>query len=194
MPQVFLLKPGSILRDASGNILDARSSVTLVISGKTKMIVDTGQEGEEEKVLSALKSLDLRPKDIDTLINTHSHPDHCGNNRLFSGARILSPTEGVVIAPGVWIIETPGHSMDSISVAIKGPELVVIAGDALPTFGNFQKNVPPAMHINRDLAVSSMAKIVAVADIVVPGHDFPFYVPEREYVRHSDIPARIDRD
>jgi glyoxylase-like metal-dependent hydrolase (beta-lactamase superfamily II) len=187
MPQVFLLKPGSILRDGSGNILDARSSVTLVISGKTKMIVDTGRKGEERRILLALERLDFKPKDIDILINTHSHPDHCGNNHLFSGAAVQSPTEGEVILPGVWTIKTPGHSMDSISIAIKGPEIVVIAGDALPTIGNFKKNVPPALHIDRDLAVSSMAKILSLADIVVPGHDLPFSVPEGEYIRHSDM-------
>jgi len=44
-----------------------------------------------------------------------------------------------VIAPGVRAIETPGHTMDSISIVVEGLETIVIAGDAMPTFGNFQK-------------------------------------------------------
>jgi len=50
MPQAFLLKPGFIQRDESGNILDARSSVTIVIAESRKIIVDTGQKGEAEQI------------------------------------------------------------------------------------------------------------------------------------------------
>lgn len=202
MPRVFLLKPGSILRDESGGILDARSSVTLIISGPRKIVVDTGQKGvdEAEQILKALAGLGLKPEEIDCVINTHSHPDHCGNNYLFCRAKILAPSpalqDGSQICPGVWALATPGHSLDSISLAVrpmpqitkttktaKTPPTIVIAGDALPTFGNFQRNVPPALHVDRDLAVSSMKKIIALADIVVPGHDFPFSVRKSMYVQ-----------
>jgi N-acyl homoserine lactone hydrolase len=199
MPNVFVLKPGSILRDESGNILDARSSVTLIVADSWKIIVDTGQKGEDEQILEGLARLDLQPKDIDYVLNTHSHDDHVGNNYLFSHAKFLVPNDREMIASGVWTMHTPGHSLDSISVVVeagvetfkknaimKDFRMIVIAGDALPTFGNFQKNVPPALHVDRDLAVSSMAKIVALADIVVPGHDLPFYVMKREYVSVSD--------
>ncbi len=183
MPVVFLIKPGSILRDGSGRILDARSSVTLTISKKRKIVVDTGLAGEGEQILDALARLGLKSEQIDTIVNTHDHPDHCGNNSLFSGARIISPKEGEVIAPGVRAIETPGHTMDSISIVVEGPQTIVIAGDAMPTFGNFQKNVPPFIHVDRTLAVSSMARIINLADIVVPGHDLPFSVLKRSTVQ-----------
>jgi len=45
LPRIYLLKLGSILRDQGGNILDARSSVTLIESEKGMIIVDTGQVG-----------------------------------------------------------------------------------------------------------------------------------------------------
>ncbi len=206
-PKVFLLKPGSILRDESGEILDARSSVTLIVSGKRKIIVDTGLEGEAKPIKRALAGLQLSPEEIDYVVNTHSHPDHCGNNHLFSRAEILAPRDGQLIGPGIWVLATPGHSLDSISVVVGGmpkdtkytedtikanvanmainartPPIIVIAGDALPTFGNFQKNVPPAIHVNRNLAISSMEKIIQLADIVVPGHDYPFSVGKSMYL------------
>jgi glyoxylase-like metal-dependent hydrolase (beta-lactamase superfamily II) len=100
---------------------------------------------------------------------------------------------------------TPGHSLDSISIVVEGmpndtimanvanmanmvdkartPPMIVIAGDALPTFGNFQKNVPPAIHVDRNLAVSSMEKLIQLADIVVPGHDYPFSVRKSMYLQ-----------
>ncbi len=201
MPRVFLLKPGSILRDESGKVLDARSSVTLIISGRQKIIVDTGLEGEGEKILKALAELCINPQDIDAIVNTHSHPDHCGNNNLFCRAEILVPKDRQTIAPGVRALATPGHSLDSISVVVgagspslkKADEaatvpIIVIAGDALPTFGNFQKNIPPALHVDRAMAVSSMELIIALADIVIPGHDFPFSVRKRRYIQ-LPVPA-----
>ncbi len=187
MPNVFLLKPGSILRDESGRILDARSSVTLIESGPRRIVVDTGLAGEEEPILRALAELGLRSEEVDTVINTHSHPDHCGNNRLFAGAEVLTPGEGEAVAPGVAVMETPGHTLDSIAVAansVFGNEevIIVVAGDALPTLGNFQKNVPPASHVDRDLAISSMRRIIRVADAVIPGHDLSFSVKTGGYV------------
>ena len=119
MPSVFLLKPGSIERDEYGRILDARSSVTLIISGRHKIVVDSGLLGEEEPICKALAKLGIKPEEIDCIVNTHSHSDHCGNNHLFSRAKVLVAKEGDIIAPGVWILATPGHSMDSISVVMR---------------------------------------------------------------------------
>ena len=187
MPNVSLLKPGSILRDESGAILDARSSVTLVISDSEKIIIDTGIISEEKLIIEALAKKGIRPEDIDTLVNTHAHPDHCGNNYLFSRAKLLYPRDGEIIAPGVKVIETPGHTLDSISVIVDTMKsLVVISGDALPTFNNFIKNVPPALHVSRELAISSMSKIINTADVVIPGHDLPFSIHERKYITLRD--------
>ncbi|MFA6372066.1 MAG: MBL fold metallo-hydrolase [Methanothrix sp.] len=188
MPAVFLLKPGSIERDEYGRILDARSSVTMIINGRHKIIVDSGQKGEKELICRALAELGINPEEIDCIVNTHSHPDHCGNNHLFSHAKVLIGKEGDVIAPGVWVLATPGHSMDSISVVVEAKaatlqmKTIVIPGDALPTFGNFLKKVPPALHVDRDLAIASMQRIMALADFVVPGHDSPFSIRRKAYV------------
>jgi N-acyl homoserine lactone hydrolase len=197
MPRVSVLKPGSLIRDESGNLLDARSSVTLITSGSRRIVVDTGLEGEEELIIDALARRRLMPEDIDTVVNTHSHPDHCGNNYLFSQAVRRSPGEGETITSGVFAIATPGHTLDSISVVVVAVEaseaimgtsakVIVIAGDALPTLNNFLKGVPPALHVDRSLAVSSMSRIIEIADIVVPGHDRPFSVAEGKYVRFDD--------
>jgi hypothetical protein len=35
---------------------------------------------------------------------------------------------------------------------------------------------PPAVHIDRRLAVSSLERVIGLADVVVPGHDPPFEV------------------
>ncbi len=192
-PRAFLLKPGHLERDDEGNILDARSSVTLILAQSKKIVVDTGTEDESELVNEQLAGLGLAPEDIDIVINTHDHPDHCGNNGLFRQARVLSGEgkgerrlkEGDSVAPGVWIMETPGHTLESVSIVCESSRRIVMAGDALPLMGNYLKWVPPRLHVDRDLAMRSMARIVEVADLVVPGHDSPFLVKER--MRIADL-------
>jgi N-acyl homoserine lactone hydrolase len=190
-PRAFLLKPGHLERDGEGNILDARSSVTLILAGSNKIVVDTGDEDEADLITGRLADLGLAPEDVDMVINTHDHPDHCGNNGLFKRARVLSGKgerrlkEGDVVAPGVWIMETSGHTLDSISVVCESSRRIVMTGDAIPLMGNYLKEVPPRIHVDRDLSMKSMAKIVKVADLVVPGHDSPFLVRER--VRVTDL-------
>ena len=204
LPRVFLLKAGSIERDLAGIILDARSSVTLIKTERGWIIVDTGQVGDEEEILKALADLGLEKSDIDIIVNTHSHPDHCANNRLFSQAKTIYPKDGELIAPGVRALVTPGHSPDSISVVVDAAiqpgdgmaptsRRVVIAGDALPTLGNFQKRVPPAVHYDRALAVASMNKIIAIADVVIPGHDQPFSLREESPERFVGLMTASSR-
>jgi N-acyl homoserine lactone hydrolase len=184
--RVSLLKAGSLLRDEPGKILDARSSVSLIVSGRRKILVDTGLKSEGGIIIEALAQKGLEPADIDTLINTHSHIDHIGNNHLFPSATLIFPQEGDQIAPGVKIIETPGHSIDSISVVVDSLQATVLAGDALPTLSNYIKMVPPALHIDKELAISSMLKILKIADVVVPGHDNPFSISKRAYIELWD--------
>ena len=47
-------------------------------------------------------------------------------------------------------------------------------GDALPTKSNYESMTPPAIHVYRRLAISSMERVIGLADVVVPGHDSPF--------------------
>jgi len=58
---------------------------------------------------------------------------------------------------------------------------VVLAGDALPTFSNYVKGVPPAHHVDRVMACRSMSRILKIADVVIPGHDRPFSVRDKAY-------------
>jgi N-acyl homoserine lactone hydrolase len=180
------------MKDNSGTILDARSSVTLISIGTRRIIVDTGLKGEEEIILEGLARRGLNPEDIDSVINTHAHQDHTGNNFLFSRANVLFPKEGDLIAPGVKIIDTPGHSMDSISVVVESQHVVVLAGDALPTFSNYIKSVPPAHHVDRGMACRSMSRILKIADVVIPGHDRPFSVRDKAYASLQYLEARIN--
>ena len=190
---VRVIKPGILVRNNLGIILQASSTVTLIIGDGNKIIVDTGLPNEKETILKGLSNHGLSQDDINLVINTHLHGDHMGNNALFTKAQFMAhknelPTKlpNVISVEGdfrvsenVRIMETPGHSTGSISVVIWVPETkktYVVAGDALPIKDNYLKWVPPGINFNPMVALASMKKIVDSADFVVPGHDDIFEI------------------
>jgi N-acyl homoserine lactone hydrolase len=137
------------------------------------LLVDTGVGGWEEllndwrvvnrSVADALADYDMSPADIDLVINTHLHFDHCGQNAVFSHApcyvqrtelerakvesRELFDWFGFMdarfelldgdaeIAQGVRVITTPGHTSghQSVLVSVAGGAEEVLIGDAAYT-------------------------------------------------------------
>ena len=67
-------------------------------------------------------------------------------------------------------MHTPGHTPGSMSVLVQAEEIYGLVGDAIPTEDNARKWVPPGHHYDRDKAMESMARLIAAADIIVPGH------------------------
>jgi glyoxylase-like metal-dependent hydrolase (beta-lactamase superfamily II) len=45
--------------------------------------------GAQENVLAGLHSLGLEPEDIDVVVCSHLHPDHCGCNTFFQKATVM---------------------------------------------------------------------------------------------------------
>ncbi len=64
------------------------STCTLLRNRTHRVLVDTGLSIQHGELLRALRRLGLEPNDIDLVINTHLHVDHCGNNAMFSRAGI----------------------------------------------------------------------------------------------------------
>ncbi len=191
--QLEVIKAGILVRNNLGMILQASSTVTLVVGDGNNIIVDTGLPGEKEKILQGLSDQGLTKDDINLVINTHLHGDHMGNNALFTKGKfmthknelpaklpsVISVEGDFQVSENIRIMETPGHTTGSISVVIRVPETkktYVIAGDALPIKDNYLMWVPPGINFNPMVALASMKKIVDIADFVVPGHDDIFEI------------------
>ena len=70
------------------------STNALVTVGSQTILVDTGPSSRRRWLYEALESKNLTPEDVDVVILTHMHWDHCQNTDLFRNARILvHPTE-----------------------------------------------------------------------------------------------------
>ena len=173
----------------SGNtILEASSTVSLVVSAEKRIIVDTGSPTDLKLLREALRTASVRPSDVDIVVNTHLHMDHIGGNSLFPNARFyahrlenpplgtIRVSEGFELLPGVELVLTPGHTAGSISVLVLADRRYAICGDAIPTRANVANHVPPSININPRLALKSMDSLEASADVIVPGHEAPFEV------------------
>ncbi len=141
------------------------------------VLVDTGVGGPGQvladwrvvnrSVADALGEIDMTPADIDLVINTHLHFDHCGQNSVFRHAPCyvqraeLARAErespdlcdwfdfmnarwelldgDAQIVPGVSVLVTPGHTSghQSVLVTADDGEADVLIGDAAYTTAQF---------------------------------------------------------
>ncbi|MDD3566728.1 MAG: MBL fold metallo-hydrolase, partial [Methanothrix sp.] len=67
-PRAMLLKPGLLVRDEDDNILDARSSSTLILAGPWRIVVDTGAEDEADEITKRLGEFGLVPEDVEMAV------------------------------------------------------------------------------------------------------------------------------
>jgi len=81
----------------------------LIKTDETTILVDTGFAspdrpdlkaagyerplGDIQELINQLRSLGVKPEDVDVVVNTHLHEDHCGNNKLFMKSRFLVQKE-----------------------------------------------------------------------------------------------------
>jgi len=86
-----------------GQPYDVALKSLLILTPQEKILVDTGmdelpekhrkffpvQRRAEENVEAQLAQHALKPNDIDVVVNTHLHFDHCGNNALFPNAKFF---------------------------------------------------------------------------------------------------------
>ena len=187
MVKLDILAVGNLERDDDGNILQAHSTSTLIRSGDRLIVVDTSSRYLRPALKNSFRELGVFMKDVDTVILTHSHSDHIENLDLFPNAKVYlhaggeevpfkheTVTEDIEIAEGVKLVHTPGHTHDSMSVFVKADRNYAVAGDAVPLEDNIRKKVPPRLNYDPDLAMQSIKSIVRFADVIVPGHGFPF--------------------
>jgi glyoxylase-like metal-dependent hydrolase (beta-lactamase superfamily II) len=116
--------------------------------------------GEADTITGQLATLGLRPSDVDLVVNSHLHFDHCGGNLHFTHCPLLlqvdqlaaarapgSPYESIqgwnapglryetvasdhTLAPGVELLATPGHTSGHQSLLLRLPS----SGKMLFTF------------------------------------------------------------
>jgi glyoxylase-like metal-dependent hydrolase (beta-lactamase superfamily II) len=142
------------------------SCVYVIRMGQHNILVDTSSKDNEEELLHELKKLKIEPRDVHYVLLTHTHSDHIQNLDLFPNAKVISK-ENIkeFLLPRWRVIETPGHTKDSICFL---HEEVLFSGDTIFNIGigrtDFPESEPEKM---RD----SLDKLKKVNyEILAPGH------------------------
>lgn len=156
-------------------------SAYVLVRGSEAAIVDTGTEGSGEAINQALTDLGLSPANVRHIILTHNHGDHIGglgeleeamtNATVYAGAGDVDSIQtslglneigdGEEVF-GMGVINTPGHTVGSISVFDTDTGLLV-AGDAINGDGEGGiTGANPDFTPDMDSANASVAKMAAL--------------------------------
>ncbi|XP_009079594.1 PREDICTED: metallo-beta-lactamase domain-containing protein 1, partial [Acanthisitta chloris] len=162
--------------------------------GPLTVLVDTGGPWDRHLLPQLLSNHGVTPENITHVVCTHGHSDHVGNVNLFPEAELLvgfdlSRGDGVylpqelahgvplVLHPGfLEVIPTPGHTGAHVSLVARGTAsgTAVVAGDV------FEKEEDEGeweeLSEDPEEQERSRRKVLALADVVVPGHGWPFRV------------------
>ncbi|MEU2543873.1 MBL fold metallo-hydrolase [Streptomyces roseolus] len=161
------------------------ATVSYVTEDDRHVIFDPGMVADVGAILDPLAALGLGPDDVTDVVLSHHHPDNTLNAGLFPRARVHDhrveyagdgwtnrDAEGHELTPSLRLIRTPGHSAEDITLLAGTAEgVVAFAGDLWwHAAGPADDPVAP----DRALLRASRQRVLAVADLVVPGHGAPF--------------------
>jgi glyoxylase-like metal-dependent hydrolase (beta-lactamase superfamily II) len=158
---------------------------SVIREGPITIVVDPGLAPSQAAILDPLAALGLSAEDVTDVVLSHHHPDHTLNVSLFPRARVHDhdaiydfagrwddlESEGRVLAPSVHLLRTPGHSAQDVSTVAGTPDGIVVFThlwwtDAKPAEDPYAPD-PALLHASR-------ARVLAFADVIVPGHGAPF--------------------
>jgi glyoxylase-like metal-dependent hydrolase (beta-lactamase superfamily II) len=175
-----LLHAGYVRGDEVG------SSVSLIVDGDARLVVDPGMVADRDLLLLApLRGRGVEPGRVTHVLFTHHHPDHTLNAALFPNAEVVDhwaryrgdrwldhDGDGYRPTPHVRLLATPGHTAEDVTWLVETADGVVAFTHAW-WFADRTPEVDP-LGEDQEALIASRERILAQADIVVPAHGSPF--------------------
>jgi len=176
---VNVLVVGSV--DTSAGRIE--STISLVRDGVATIIIDPGMVADRRQILEPLETLGVDPTDVTDIVFSHHHPDHTLNAALFPNAHVHDhwaiyyrntfmqrTADGTLITPSIRLIATPGHSPQDITTLVGTSE-----GIYAFTHVWWHEAGPPVDPLaDMDVLHVSRARVLQVADRILPGHGSAF--------------------
>ncbi len=160
-------------------------TVGLVRDGSHVVVVDPGMVPDRSRILDPMAELEVRPDQVTEVVISHHHPDHTVNVALFPPVALHDfwaiyerdqwtdrPAEGYVISDHIRLLETPGHTRQDITTLVNTADGVVAFTHLWWWEG--MKGDPLAEDL--ETLFAQRERVIAVADLIVPGHGAPFQV------------------
>lgn len=164
------------------------SSVVLVRDGEVRIVVDPGMVADRSRILDPLGALGVAPESVTHVFLSHHHPDHTINVALFPNAEVVDfharyvgdrwlghEGDGFRLGPSSQLWLTPGHTEEDASLIVEADDGVYAMTHAWWRADRTPEVDPYAP--DRAILAASRARILAIADIVIPGHGGQFRVP-----------------
>ncbi len=197
-------------------------SVTL-ITNPALILFDTGFYTDRGVLLNNLHNIGYSPEQIEVVVLSHLHYDHCLNASLFPNAEVIVSVDevkyalseqgysrrdvniidsvqyfldtlnvkqvkgGEVITKGITTLLTPGHTPGGLSLCIKeehGGRTIVIAGDSIKNGHEAILGEASMVFGSKDKARQSIHEVLALGDLIIPGHDRPFSFDSKHGVKY----------
>lgn len=139
----------------------------------------------------------MNKDDITHVVCTHGHSDHIGCNYLFLNAREHIVGWGIsnkdeyrsidkdtkyIIDDGIYIIATPGHTLDSTTLIVENSnlssKLVAVCGDLFEKQEDcFDEQIwMDAGSDSFEIQKMNRLRIAEMVDVIIPGHGPKFEV------------------
>lgn len=163
------------------------SSVAFIRDGDALIITDPGMVAGRALILGPLAALGVAPEAVTHVFLSHHHPDHAINVALFPNAEVVDfwaryrsdewldhEGDGYRLAPNSQLWLTPGHTEEDATLLVEADDGVYALthlwwrGDRTPAIDPLAWD-QAAIERGRE-------RVLAAADIVIPGHGEPFRV------------------
>ena len=163
------------------------SSIVLVRDGDALIVSDPGMVARRSLILDPLAELGIDPTEVTHVFLSHHHPDHTMNVALFPNAEVVDfwaryrddlwldmPGDGYRLSPNAQLWLTPGHTAEDAS-------LIVEADDGVYAMTHLWYHADRTPEVDPDAddqgaIAAGRERVLAVADVVIPGHGGAFRV------------------
>ncbi len=166
------------------------SSVVLVRDGDALIVADPGMVADRALILDPLAALGVTPDAVTHVFLSHHHPDHTINIALFPKAEVVDfwaryrgdewldhDGDGYRLSARSELWLTPGHTEEDATLVVQADDGVY----ALTHLWWRADRTPAIDPLAWDQAALERGRdrVLAAADIVIPGHGEPFRVRDR---------------